>query len=365
MKRTLLQLACLTGALVAVSAAIVVVNQSAQLVTLAGRAHPLAGSAVLWGLLLFYAVCLLAPLVLWMRLPRSLVPPAADSGPEFEDHLVEVARRLRANPRLRADAAPEGELPATREAVEAATRRLDAAADELTRKAAGRVFLATALSQNGSLDSLFVLGLQTRLVWEIAHVYRQRPSLRDLGWLYANVLTTAFVVGEIEDLDLSQQIQPVVQGALGAAAGAVPGLQVAGSLVTASIVTGGANAFLTLRVGVVARRYCGALTRPEKRGLRRSAFLEAAGMLGAIAAANSKKVVAALARASGRTVAGAVTGIGSKVRDGAGSVGSAVRSGAGSVGNAVKTGAGSVGSTVRSGAGGVLDAFNPKRKTRR
>jgi len=273
----------------------------------------------LWGLLLFYAGCMLAPLALWLRLPRSLVPPAAESGPEFEDHLVSVARRLAANPRVSEAVAP------TREAVEAATRSLDAEANEITRRAASRVFIATAVSQNGSLDALFVLGLQSRLVWEIAHVYRQRPSLRDLGW------TTAFVVGEIEDLDLSQQIQPVVQSALGAAAGAVPGLHVAGSLVTSSVLTGGANAFLTLRVGVVARRYCGALTRPEKRSLRRSAFLEAAGMLGAIAGAGSKKVVAALARASGRTVAGAVTGIGGKVKSGAGSVGNSVRRGAGTV----------------------------------
>jgi hypothetical protein len=325
MKRTLLQFTGLAAALAVVSLAVIVVNQSAQLVELASRAHPLAGTAVLWGLLLFYAGCLLAPLALWLRLPRSLVPPAAESGPEFEDHLVSVARRLAANPRVSEAVAP------TREAVEAATRNLDAEANEITRRAASRVFIATAVSQNGSLDALFVLGLQSRLVWEIAHVYRQRPSLRDLGWLYANVLTTAFVVGEIEDLDLSQQIQPVVQSALGAAAGAVPGLHVAGSLVTSSVLTGGANAFLTLRVGVVARRYCGALTRPEKRSLRRSAFLEAAGMLGAIAGAGSKKVVAALARASGRTVAGAVTGIGGKVKSGAGSVGNSVRRGAGTV----------------------------------
>ena len=87
-----------------------------------------------------------------------------------------------------------------------------------------------------------------------------------------------------------------------------------------SMISGSANAFLTLRVGVVTRRYCGALVRPEKRGLRRSAFAEAAGMLGAIAASGSKKVISALARASGRTVTKTVSGIGSKVKNGADSV---------------------------------------------
>ena len=155
--------------------------------------------------------------------------------------------------------------------------------------------------------------------------------LRNLGWLYGNVVTAAFVAGEIEEMDLSQQIQPVVQNALGAAAGAVPGLQVAGSIIASSIVTGTTNAFLTLRVGLVTRRYCGSLTRPDKRGLRRSAFVEAAGMLGAIASSGARRVVAAVVKASGRTVAKTATGIGSKVVQGAGVVGNKVKSGAGAV----------------------------------
>jgi hypothetical protein len=82
---------------------------------------------------------------------------------------------------------------------------------------------------------------------------------------------------------------------------------------------------------VVTRRYCGSLTRPERRGLRRSAFAEAAGMLGAIATSGTRKVLAALARASGRTVARTVSGMGSKVKNGAGSVGKAVKNGAAGV----------------------------------
>jgi hypothetical protein len=326
MKRTVVQLAAFVAALAAVSFAVIVINQSAQLVELAGRAHPVAGQVVFWGLLAFYVACVVVPVTLWLRLPRSLVPPAHDAGPEFDRYLAGLRRRLFANPRV--DGSPQ-----TRDEIEAAVLQLDGAADEITRKAASRVFLSTAVAQNGSLDALFVLGLQGKLVWEIAHVYGQRPSLRDLGWLYGNVVTAAFVAGEIEDMDLSQQIQPVVQNALGAAAGAVPGLQVAGSIIASSIVTGTTNAFLTLRVGVVTRRYCGALSRPDKRGLRRSAFTEAAGMLGNIASAGAKRVVAAVAKASGRTVARTATGIGSKVVDGAGAVGSKVRSGADTVVN--------------------------------
>jgi len=322
MKKTLIKLASIAAAVVTVSFAVIVINQSVQLVDLAARLHPAAGQALFWFLVVFYAACLLVPLALWLRLPRSLALPAATEGPEFERHLAGLRSRLARNPRLR------GVALNSREDVDAALRQLDAEADEITQTAASRVFLTTALSQNGSLDALFVLGLQTRLVWDVAHVYRQRPSLRDMRWLYANVLATAFVAGELEDLDLAEQIQPVVQNALGGAVAAIPGLQVASSVVASSIVVGTANAFLTLRVGVVARRYCGALTRPERRGLRRSAFAEAAGMLGAIATAGTKRVIAALARASGRSVARTVSGVGSKVKNGAGTVGKAVKSGA-------------------------------------
>jgi len=340
MKRTVIKFAALGALLFTVSFAVIVINQSAQLVELAERVHPLAGQVLFWALVAFYAACVLVPLLMWLRLPRSMAAPASAEGAEFDRYLARLRSRLHSNPRL------VGAKLQARDDVEAALQRLDKDADEITKKTASRAFLVTALSQNGSLDALFVLGLQTRLVWEIAHVYRQRPSLRDMGWLYSNVLATAFVAGEIEDLDLSQQIQPVVQNALGAAAGVIPGLQVASSVVAGSIVSGTANAFLTLRVGVVARRYCGALTRPEKRGLRRSAFAEAAGMLGSIAAVGTKKVLAAVAKASGRTVAKTVTGMGGKVKSGAGSAGSAVKSGAGAVGSVVKKGAGAVVDTL-------------------
>jgi len=314
MKKTVVRLASIAALGLSVSFAVIVVNQTAQLVELVGRLHPVAGQAVFWGLLAFYAACILVPLGMWLRLPRALVPPASAEGPEFEKYLAGLRTRLQANPRLETTGLD------TREQMEAALRQLDADADELTKGAASRVFLATAVSQNGSLDALFVLGLQSRLVWDIARVYRQRPSLRDMGWLYANVMTTAFIASEIEEMDLSQQIQPVVQNALGAAAGAVPGLQVASSVLVSSIVSGSANAFLTLRVGVVARRYCGAMTRPVKRSLRRAAFTEAAGMLGAIAGAGAKKVVGAVAKASARTVAKTAASIGNKVKNSADSV---------------------------------------------
>ncbi|MFO7616044.1 MAG: hypothetical protein R6V75_02195, partial [Bacteroidales bacterium] len=42
--------------------------------------------------------------------------------------------------------------------------------------------LGTAVSQYGSLDALIVAVTQARMVWEIGHVFQQRPSLRHMGF---------------------------------------------------------------------------------------------------------------------------------------------------------------------------------------
>jgi hypothetical protein len=158
--------------------------------------------------------------------------------------------------------------------------------------------VATAISQNGSLDSLIVLVMQSRLIWRVAHVYYQRPGLRELVWLYGNVAGTALVSAQLEDLDLTEQVQPIVTGVVGSVAGAVPGLHAASALVVNAIVAGTANAFLTLRVGLIARAYCGSLVVPERRTLRRSAVSQAAQMLGVIAKDCARRVAVAFVTAS-------------------------------------------------------------------
>jgi len=312
--RALRRILAFAAAFAAVFVLVVLVNQTAQLADLADRFHPAAGDFVFWGLVFTYLLCLLVPIWTFLRLPRTLVPPAEDSGPEFERHLAKVASRLRRNPRVSATAL------GTREEIEAAIAALDGEVERVVRAAGSRVFLATAVSQNGALDALLVLGLDTKLVWDVAHLYSQRPTLRDMAWLYLNVLTTAVVAGEIDDAELTAQIQPVLSSVLGSAAGSVPGLRTASSVFTSSVLSGSANAFLTLRVGIIAQSYCRALVRPAKSSLRRTAIARAAGMLGAIAVEGARKVSTALVKASGRTVGGAVASVGRRVRRAGGSV---------------------------------------------
>jgi hypothetical protein len=285
--------------LLGVISAVVVINQTAQAVTLADRVHPAFGTAVLWGLLGLYGVCIGVPILLFLRLPKPLAPPPTEESPGFPAHAAALARRLQGNPLL------EGRTVSSREEIREALRILDGRADEIIRETGSQTFIGTAVSQNGSLDAVIVLLAQTRMIWRIAHAYWQRPTPRDLVSLYTNVATTAFLAGQLEDLDLSEQVQPLVGAVVGSVGGAVPGLQAASTLLVTSVATGAANAFLVLRVGILARMFCGALILREPRTLRRLAAAQAAQMLGAIVRAGAQRVAAAVWGAAASRAGGA------------------------------------------------------------
>src|SRR5688572_25237146 len=85
---------------VLVAFAVLVVRETAAVVTLARDVHPVLGQVTLWTLLAIYAVCLGVPAVLFLRLPRPLVAPASEADPEFPRHLARLRQRLARNPHL-------------------------------------------------------------------------------------------------------------------------------------------------------------------------------------------------------------------------------------------------------------------------
>jgi hypothetical protein len=244
-----------------------------------------------------------------MRLPRSLKPPRSEDTPEFATHVETLKGRLASNPLL------TGENHSSREDIEQALGLLGKKADEIIQRSASNVFITTAISQSGRLDTFLVLSVQSRMVWRIAQLYYQRPTLRDLLQLYANVVGTAFVAGELDDIDISQQLEPILSSTLGAVALSIPGLRAASSIVVSSLITGAANAFLTLRVGIVAKRYCGSLVVVEKRGLRRMATAEAAKLLGTIVKQGSARLTKILWSASKGKVSATFSGVSGSAKE--------------------------------------------------
>ena len=292
MNKTYKKIALLISLFVLLFFVVFVINQTAQIVQLAEKVNPTFGGIVFWTLLAAYAILILIPVVLFFRLPRSLMPPRSEEAPEFGTYLETLKKRLASNPHLKA------RNLSGRPQIEEALAILAQKADDIIQQAAATVFISTAISQSGRLDALLVLSAQSRMVWRIARLYYQRPMLRDLIRIYANVAGTAFLAGELDDIDISEQVEPILSSTLGALAVTVPGIQLAASILVNSVLTGTANAFLTLRVGILAKRYCGSLVVAERRAVRRAASAEAAKLLGSIVKQGTARVSKALWKAS-------------------------------------------------------------------
>ena len=287
MKKTVKTLLLLGSGLALLSFGVVVVNQTAQVVMLAREVHPVLGTVTLWGLLLSYTGLIAVPVVIIVRMPRAAHAARRPSpGPSSTPTSPSSAVAWRPIPGI---AAARGSLQERRD-IEEALRVLDLEAHAIVKQMATTVFLTTAVSQSGRLDAMLVLMAQSRMIWRIAHLYHQRPSLREMAHLYANVAATAFVAGELDDLELHQMIQPVVTASLGTMGGAIPGFQVFTTIAVNSLMSGSANAFLTLRVGMITKAYCGSLVARPRSMVRRSATAEAARMLSGIVKESGARV---------------------------------------------------------------------------
>src|SRR6266704_2860849 len=273
-----------------------IIAGATSLISFAERIHPVAGTVVFWGLCLAAGFFALYCLIAYAQLPPALVPPNETSGPKHEAYLQTLRSRLANNPRTR-------HLPlGTDAAVEAAVAQLSKQADLVVRRTASTVFLSTALMQNGRLDGLIVLFTQIQMVGRVARVYVQRPSPRELIRLYLNVAGTAFISSGLESLDLGEMVAPLATSVVPALKGGIPGLSGISALLVKCVSNGAANAFLTLRVGEVARCYCELTSRTSSELIRKSATAAAVQHLGRIVRENGALVVRKIWESTGRAL---------------------------------------------------------------
>jgi hypothetical protein len=214
------------------------------------------------------------------------------------------------------------------------------------------VFLSTAVSQSGRLDALLVFGAQTRLVWQIAHLYWQRPHPRDLVQLYANIFITVFLAHTLDDLDVHEVVTPVLGPVFASAGiGAIPGAGGIATVVADALLEGTVNALLTLRVGCMSRRYCASATAFDRRHTRRSATREAAALLPGVVGQAAGIVTAAIwAAAKQSGIMKAATALGEMVGNATEAVTATVAGGAQSVTITVVQAREAVATTVKGAA---------------
>lgn len=277
-----------------------VITGMTSLISLADRIHPVAGNVVFWTIVLAAAGAALYFAIAYSRLPSALIPPQETSGPKHEAYMEALRIRLTGNPRTR------GMSVVTEEEIESALAILSAEADSVVRRTASTVFLTTALMQNGRLDALILLFTQIQMVTRVARLYVQRPSPREMVRLYVNVASTAFISNSLESLDIGAMLAPfatsIVPAVKGDIANRIPGLGGISALLVKCVSNGAANAFLTLRVGEVARSYCELTSRSSPELIRKSATAAAVQHLGRIVRENGALVVRKIWESTGRAL---------------------------------------------------------------
>lgn len=134
------------------------------------------------------------------------------------------------------------------------------------------VFVVTAVSQNGKMDSLAVIGINLRLISDIVKASGFRPTKPQMIKLYIKVLTTSLITYitssvltdamDFEPTDVVNDVPDVPTDSVD-----VDGLDIGNSLVAKlrklplagvlleSAIEGTVNALMTLRIGYVTKAY--------------------------------------------------------------------------------------------------------------
>ncbi|MBO4369672.1 MAG: hypothetical protein J5803_06200, partial [Desulfovibrio sp.] len=183
--------------------------------------------------------------------------------------------------------------------IQKAMAHLDSLADAEIRSNGKKVFLGTALSQNGRLDALIVFFSLCRMVWRISALYNQRPTADEIWSVCSTVSSSTFVAFSIDALDIPQTITetmnelvPSVAPAM--AASSVPLVGSAVHVFTHALIEGAANCLLAVRAGVITRRAYRFALEGGEESIRRSCVKETASMMLDISQETVGCVVAAL-----------------------------------------------------------------------
>jgi hypothetical protein len=119
----------------------------------------------------------------------------------------------------------------------------------------------------------------------------------------------------LEEIDPTEQVQPLVESAMSG----ITAVPIVGAMVTPFVkatLEGTANAFLTLRVGILTSWYCAPLVRIEKQRARRQTATLAAKLLESIVMDGAQKIGLALTKATGKKIASTGSALAGKTKQG-------------------------------------------------
>ncbi|MCH7528656.1 MAG: hypothetical protein IH972_03805 [Candidatus Marinimicrobia bacterium] len=228
---------------------IFILSAGTYLVTLVAPVHPLLGwLAGLFLAMLFWAVVAYPLVALVAALFRTRRSWVAGSW-AHNRYLARLARQHRRYPVI--DLA----LVATdnHNFLGEVYIQLREKSNDLMVEAAETIFYHTAISQSGRLDTMVLLGKQIALINNMADLYYPHAKAKVLPSLYADVIEAALRPSDREQLNLGSQIGPALIGA--SIVGAIPGANLVSILISDAVVQGSSNALITLRIGLLTRRF--------------------------------------------------------------------------------------------------------------
>jgi uncharacterized membrane protein len=145
------------------------------------------------------------------------------------------------------------------------------------------VFLSTAISQNGRLDAIAVFVINLKLIKELVLKCGFRPSYPALGRLSFNVLTSAIIAENLEEINFNELFPAKGINALTE----LPFLKT----ILGSLAQGVGNALLALRVGIICRNFLFMNLKGVPRNkIRKLAFAEAVTLLPGVLATSVKRM---------------------------------------------------------------------------
>ena len=279
MKYNLKRISYLIILLLSIIFIIFISNQILSMYSTLNSINPVFGKTLIYSL----SVILLASIIFFMihykKFSKQIILPKDKNSEEYNTKMKALVKELKKNKNIeeKVDYDDQNESEWVLKCID----KLDEQAKKVIEENAEYAFLSTAVSQNGIFDSILILMALIKMIWQILHIYYQRPNLKFILYLYLNIVITVFTVKAIEDFDyIEKQIEPIVASILGSSI--TPGVNMVALLLINSLISGTANTFLVLRVGLIAQKYSSPIVNKEKNRLRKDATIEASKLLGKV-----------------------------------------------------------------------------------
>ena len=300
----------------------------------------------------------------WSPKRAKLLLRSNPTQEQLDVFAAEMRKRLHENSLVRASGLSSSDPDYVSKALEV----LDKKAEEIIRQDSRKIFLGTALAQNGRLDALIVFVALSRMIWRISKVYNQRPTPAEIWSVYTTVSSTAFIAFSLDALDIPTTVAEAMNSLVPAvgphvAGTTLPFMGTAMHLFSSSILDGAANGLLAIRAGILTKNAFkfSTLDEPSSRAmstkeitqamlaLSKECITDIVGGLKDQVKNMGKSVTTSCVEKTKGAASAVVNGVGSAAETVGEAVASAVN-GAGSVGgatvSAVKTVASTVGETV-------------------